>query len=143
MIHLKEGFFEEQLQARYKITPDQLMQAQKQNQQNKNGVLANLQQMGVLTEKQMIEIQVELFGTNMLQLKNHLQQRDADNGHDQRNGEQRDPRSQGHDFLLFLGRFPQVISSLDAQCGQQMTNAFHVAGRADGDLLDCTVRHSQ
>ncbi len=49
MIQLKEGFFEEQLQARYKITVDQIQQAQKVNAKNHLGLLTNLQQMGLLT----------------------------------------------------------------------------------------------
>lgn len=71
MIQLKEGFFEEQLQKRYNIRPEQIQQAQKLNQKNKQGILANLQQLGVLTEKQMVELQVETFGTNFIQLKSH------------------------------------------------------------------------
>ncbi len=77
MIQLKEGFFEEQLQVRYKITPEQISQAQKLNAKNRTGLLTNLQQMGVISEKQMIEVQVELFGTNLLQLKNHPLKKDV------------------------------------------------------------------
>lgn len=68
---LKEGFLEEQLSSKYKVSDEQLNQARKLNAKNRVGILTNLLQLGVLTEKQVIEIQVECFGTRVLALKNY------------------------------------------------------------------------
>src|SRR5688500_15656683 len=68
---LKEGFIEEQLSSKYRLTEEQLAAARKLNAKNRIGILGNLQQMGILTEKQVIEIQVESFGTRLLVLKNY------------------------------------------------------------------------
>ncbi len=67
----KEGFLEAQLIAKYGVTEEQLQQARKLNLKNRIGVLANLQQANILTERQAVEIQVECFGTRVLQLKSY------------------------------------------------------------------------
>jgi len=67
----KEGFLETQLVTKYNVTDEQLTAARRQNLKNRIGVLANLQQAGVLTEKQSVEIQVECFGTRVLTLKSY------------------------------------------------------------------------
>ena len=67
---VREGFLEEQLSQKYKIAQEQLEQARKLNAKNHLGILTNLQQLNVLTEQQVIDIQVECFGARLLHLKN-------------------------------------------------------------------------
>jgi len=67
----KEGLLEGQLTSKYGVTDEQLKQAKTQNAKNRAGLLSNLQQAGILTERQAVEIQVECFGTRVLQLKSY------------------------------------------------------------------------
>ena len=69
MAAVREGFLEEQLSKKYKIPPEQLEQARKQHSKNHLGLLTNLQQLAVLSEQQVIDIQVECFGARVLHLK--------------------------------------------------------------------------
>ncbi|MBI4404249.1 MAG: Flp pilus assembly complex ATPase component TadA, partial [Deltaproteobacteria bacterium] len=68
---LKEGFLERHLTQSLGLNFDQLDQARKLNAQNHQGLLVNLQQMGIITERQSVEIQSEVFGTRLVRLKSY------------------------------------------------------------------------
>lgn len=68
---LTESFIERQLTKTLRIPQEKIAEARKQNLVNHLGLLTNLQKLGVITERQAVEVESAAFTTRIIKFKNY------------------------------------------------------------------------
>ncbi len=72
LLDFKEGTAGAELIRTLGITKEHLTQAQKLHGSNKLGVLENLKKMGVINDNQAVDLEAQLMGVKLVNLKNHI-----------------------------------------------------------------------
>lgn len=69
--NITEGFIEQRLMSDLGVSAEKVAEANKLNAANHLGLLANLQKMGVISEKQSVDTEAKAFNTRVVKLKNY------------------------------------------------------------------------